>query len=297
LSFIVTTTITKERLLDRAKQYCLLARLHRPIGILILLWPTLWAVWIASDGKPDPLVLTVFVLGVVLMRSAGCIINDYADRGFDPHVERTKLRPIATGEVAPKEALIVFVVLSLCAFALVLLMNLYTIILSFVGAFLAASYPFMKRYTQLPQAYLGMAFGWAVPMAFAAQTNTIPPLAWLLYLAVMLWALVYDTMYAMVDKDDDLKIGVKSTAILFGDYDRHIMAVLQVIIMGLLIQVGLMKHLGWFYYLGLTIAAGFSIFQQKLIHNRDKKKCFQAFLNNNWFGLAVFVGIFLDYGL
>jgi len=292
----VALTLSKERLLDRVKQYILLARLDKPIGILILLWPTLWAIWLAGNGKPDKLVLTVFVLGVVLMRSAGCIINDYADREFDPHVERTKLRPIAAGKVQPKEALLVFVILCLCAFSLVLLMNLYTILLSFVGAFLAASYPFMKRFTQLPQAYLGIAFGWAVPMAFAAQTNAIPLVAWLLYLAVMLWALVYDTMYAMVDKDDDLKIGVKSTAILFGAYDRHIMALLQLIILGLLIAVGRLEQLGWCYYVGLMAAAGFSIYQQILIVNRDKKKCFQAFLNNNWYGLAVFTGIFLDYG-
>jgi 4-hydroxybenzoate polyprenyltransferase len=290
-------TITKAQLLDRAKQYALLTRLDRPIGILILLWPALWALWIASDGKPDLLVLTVFCLGVVLMRSAGCVINDYADREFDPHVERTKQRPIAAGKVQPNEALMVFAVLCLCAFGFVLLLNIYTIMLSFVGAFLAASYPFMKRYTQLPQAYLGIAFGWAVPMAFAAQLNSIPPVAWVMYAAVVLWALVYDTMYAMVDKDDDLKIGVKSTAILFGDYDRHIMAVLQVIILGLLALVGQMKQLGWLYYLGLTVAAGLSVYQQKLIFNRDKKLCFQAFLNNNWFGFAVFTGIFLLYAL
>ena len=290
-------TITKERVLDRALQYAILARLNKPIGIFILLWPALWAVWLASDGKPDLLVLTVFCLGVVLMRSAGCVINDYADRDFDPHVERTKLRPIASGKVQSKEALALFVSLCLCAFALVLLLNTYTIALSFVGAFLAASYPFMKRYTNLPQAYLGMAFGWAVPMAFAAQLNHIPAVAWVLYLAVMLWALVYDTMYAMVDKDDDLKIGVKSTAILFGTYDRQIMAVLQVIILGLLVSVGLMKQLGWPYYLGLTVAAGLSIYQQRLIFHRDKQQCFKAFLNNNWFGLAVFAGLILDYGL
>lgn len=288
-------TMAKAQLLDRAKQYVLLTRLDRPIGILILLWPALWALWIASDGNPDLLVLTVFCLGVVLMRSAGCVVNDYADRAFDPHVERTKQRPIATGKVRPKEALLLFVVLCLCAFGLVLLLNVYTILLSFVAAFLAASYPFMKRYTQLPQAYLGIAFGWAVPMAFAAQLNSIPPVAWYMYAAVVLWALVYDTMYAMVDKDDDLKIGVKSTAILFGNYDRHIMALLQVLILGLLVKVGLIKQLGWLYYLGLTVATGFSAYQQKLIFNRDKKQCFQAFLNNNWFGLAVFVGLFLDF--
>jgi 4-hydroxybenzoate polyprenyltransferase len=293
----MATTLTKERLLDRAKQYSLLARLDRPIGILILLWPALWALWVASDGKPDLLILTVFFLGVVLMRSSGCIINDYADRDFDPHVERTKLRPIAAGKVAPKEALVVFVVLCLAAFGLVLLLNFYTILLSFVAAFLAASYPFTKRYTQLPQAYLGIAFGWAVPMAFAAQLNSIPPVAWVMYLAVVLWALVYDTMYAMVDKDDDLKIGVKSTAILFGDYDRHIMAVLQLIIIGLLVTVGLIQQLGWPYYLGLMVAAGLSIYQQRLIFQRDKKLCFQAFLNNNWFGLAVFAGIFIDFSV
>ncbi|MBK8817147.1 MAG: 4-hydroxybenzoate octaprenyltransferase [Methylococcaceae bacterium] len=288
-------TITKQFLLDRALQYSLLARLNKPIGIFILLWPTLWALWIAGEGSPNSLVLFVFTLGVVLMRSAGCVINDYADRDFDPHVERTKFRPIASGKVTSKEALAVFVVLSLCAFGLVLLLNSYTILLSFVGAFLAASYPFMKRYTHLPQAYLGIAFGWAVPMAFAAQQNTIPNVAWVLYLAVMLWALVYDTMYAMVDKEDDLKIGVKSTAILFGDYDRQVMAILQIIIMLLLIATGLLQKMGVFYFLGLTIASGFFVYQQKLIFNRDKALCFKAFLNNNWFGAAVFVGIFLDY--
>ena len=293
----MTETITKDMLFDRVKQYCLLARLDRPIGILILLWPTLWAIWLASDGKPNPLVLAVFVMGVVLMRSAGCIINDYADRDFDPHVERTKRRPLAAGKVNPKEAVALFVALCLMAFGLVLLLNGYTILLSFPGAFLAASYPFTKRYTHLPQAYLGIAFGWAVPMAFAAQQNQIPAVAWVLYLAVVLWALVYDTMYAMVDKEDDLKIGVKSTAILFGDYDRHIMAVLQLVIIGLLLTVGLLQHLSWPYYLGLTVAAGLSVYQQILIFHRNKKRCFQAFLNNNWFGVAVFVGIFLDFSL
>jgi len=288
--------VTTEKIRDRARQYWLLARFDKPIGILILLWPALWALWVASDGKPDVLVLTVICLGVVLMRAAGCVINDYADRDFDPHVQRTKQRPIAAGRVTPKEALVVFVVLCLIAFGLVLLLNIYTILLSFVAAFLAASYPFMKRFTQLPQAYLGIAFGWAVPMAFAAQTNTIPLVAWLMYLAVVLWALVYDTMYAMVDKDDDLKIGIKSTAILFGDYDRQIMAVLQLIILGLLIAVGLMITAGWAYFTGLAVAAGLFVYQQTLIFNRDKILCFKAFLNNNWFGVSVFVGLALDYG-
>ncbi len=282
-------------MMEKLKQYWLLARFHRPIGILILLWPTLWALWVAGDGTPDTLVVAVFVLGVVLMRAAGCVINDYADRNFDPHVERTKTRPIAAGKVAPKEALRVFAALVLTAFALVLLMNRYTVLLSFIGAFLAASYPFMKRHTHLPQAYLGMAFGWAVPMAFAAQTNSIPALAWVMYLAVLLWALVYDTMYAMVDKDDDLKIGVKSTAIWFGEHDRKIMAILQIIILGLLAAVGQMAHLQWPYYLGLLVAAGFSAYQQKLLVSRDKALCMQAFLNNNGFGLAVFAGVWLNY--
>ncbi len=285
------------RMQERAKQYWLLGRFDRPIGILILLWPALWALWVASNGQPDRLVLTVICLGVVIMRAAGCVINDYADRDFDPHVERTKQRPIAAGNVTPKEALIVFVVLCLCAFGLVLLLNTYTIMLSFGGAFLAASYPFMKRYTQLPQAYLGIAFGWAVPMSFSAQINSIPAVAWVMYLAVILWALVYDTMYAMVDKDDDVKIGVKSTAILFGNYDRHIMAILQVIILSLLLIIGQMQQLGVPYYLGVLVAAGLSIYQQTLIFHREKHRCFQAFLNSNWFGLVVFIGLVVDYAL
>ena len=287
--------MNKAYLVDRAKQYWLLGRFDRPIGILILLWPALWALWVAGSGKPNLLVLTVFCLGVVLMRAAGCIINDYADRDIDPHVERTKQRPIAAGRVKPEEALILFCIFCLTAFALVLLLNTLTILLSFVGAFLAASYPFMKRYTHLPQAYLGIAFGWAVPMAFAAQTGSIPPVAWVMYLATILWALVYDTMYAMMDKEDDLKVGVKSTAILFGDKEREIMAGLQIIILALLVTIGVMENLGWFYYLGVVVAAGLSIYQQKLIFRREKEKCFQAFLNSNWFGLAVFAGLALNY--
>jgi 4-hydroxybenzoate polyprenyltransferase len=292
---IVAITIDKARVMDRFKQYWLLARFDRPIGILILLWPALWALWVASDGRPDLLVLMVICLGVVLMRAAGCVINDYADRDFDPYVARTKQRPIAAGKVKPREALAVFVVLCLSAFGLVLQLNIFTIMLSFIAAFLAASYPFMKRYTHLPQAYLGIAFGWAVPMSFTAQTNSIPAVAWVMYLAVVLWALVYDTMYAMVDKEDDLKIGVKSTAILFGDYDRHIMATLQIIIIGLLLVVGQMKQLSWPYYAGILVASGFSVYQQKLIFHREKALCFKAFLNNNWFGMAVFAGLVMDY--
>ena len=287
--------MNKEIIADRLKQYWILARFDKPIGILILLWPALWALWVASEGNPNLFVLFIICSGVVLMRAAGCVINDYADRDFDPHVERTKQRPIAAGKVSPKEALIVFAVLCLAAFILVLQLNLMTIMLSFVAAFLAASYPFMKRYTQLPQAYLGIAFGFAVPMSFSAQIDSIPLVAWIMYLAVMLWALVYDTMYAMVDKEDDLKIGVKSTAILFGDRDREIMAALQVIIIGLLIVIGQMQQLGGFYYAGVAVAFGLSVYQQKLIFNREKALCFKAFLNSNYFGLAVFVGLFLDY--
>ena len=288
-------TTLNERINDRIKQYWLLSRFDKPIGILILLWPALWALWVASSGKPDYYVLLVICLGVVLMRAAGCVINDYADREFDPHVERTKQRPIAAGKVTPKEALWLFVVLCLIAFGLVLTLNIYTIALSFVAAFLAGSYPFMKRYTHLPQAYLGIAFGWAVPMSFSAQVNQIPTVAWVMYLAVVLWALVYDTMYAMVDKDDDLKIGVKSTAILFGAYDRQIMAVLQVIIIGLLVLVGLMQALTWPYYAGVIVATGLCVYQQKLIFHREKALCFKAFLNSNYFGMAVFIGLSLSY--
>ncbi len=280
---------------DRIKQYYLLARFDRPIGILILLWPTLWGLWIAAQGKPDVLVLFVFISGVVLMRAAGCVINDYADRDIDPYVQRTKQRPIASGKVSSKEALVLFCGLSLLAFALVLLLNTFTIILSFVGAFLAASYPFMKRYTYLPQAYLGLAFGWAVPMGFAAQTNAIPGIAWVLYLATLIWALVYDTQYAMVDKDDDLKIGVKSTAILFGSWDRQIIAVMQIMVLALLTWVGNLSGLNWPYYVGILIAAGLSVYQQKLTFRRHKPDCFKAFLNSNWFGLSVFIGLAASY--
>ncbi len=280
---------------DKLIHYWRLARFDRPIGILILLWPSLWALWVAGNGKPDTLVLTVICLGVIIMRAAGCVINDYADRDFDPHVERTKQRPIAAGKVSPKEALLVFAILCLIAFGLVLLLNTLTILLSFIGAFLAASYPFMKRYTHLPQAYLGIAFGWAVPMSFAAQSNHIPAVAWIMYLAVILWSLIYDTMYAMVDKADDLKIGVKSTAILFGDYDRHIIAALQVLMLSLLVLVGQMQQLTLPYYLGLLVAGGLSVYQQTLIFHRNTNQCFKAFLNSNWLGIAVFVGLVISY--
>ncbi len=279
----------------RLREYFRLTRLDRPIGIYLLLWPMLWALWIAGEGKPEPLVLVVFLLGGVLMRSAGCVINDYADRHFDPHVERTKQRPLAAGTVTPKEALVLFAVLSLISFALVLLMNRLTILLAIPAVLLAASYPFMKRYTHLPQAYLGAAFGWAVPMAFAAQTGAVSPGGWIIFIAALVWALVYDTMYAITDREDDLKIGVKSTAILFGRFDRLIIGLLQLVVLALLIFVGFIFSLGLYYYTGLAIASFFSIYEQYLIRDRDPQLSFRAFLNNHYFGLTVFIGIVVDY--
>ena len=280
---------------NRLTQYSRLMRLDRPIGIFLLMWPMLWALWIASEGSPNPLVLLVFASGVVLMRSAGCGINDSADRNYDPHVERTRDRPIAAGRVSPGEALTLFAVLCLTAFGLVLLMNQLTIMLSFVGVVLAALYPFMKRFTHLPQVFLGAAFGWAVPMVFAAQTGGVPKVAWLLFVATVLWATAYDTMYGMVDREDDLKIGVKSTAILFGEADRAIIATIQLLLLAALLMVGQTVSLGGYYYFGLLLASRLALYQQYLIRERQPKACLQAFLNNNWFGAAVFTGLVLDY--
>ncbi len=279
----------------RLRDYAQLMRLHRPIGILLLLWPTLWGLWFAGAGRPDLHVFAVFVLGVVLMRSAGCVINDYADRGFDPHVERTRERPIAAGRVAPREALVLFASLCLVAFALVLTLNRLTILLSLVGAFLAATYPFLKRYTHLPQFYLGVAFGWGIPMAFAAQTGSVPAIAWVLFAANVFWSVAYDTAYAMVDREDDLKVGVKSTAILFGRYDRLLIGVFHALTLGLLVVAGLMAASGFLYYVGLAAAALFALYQQTLIRARARDNCFKAFLDNNRFGAAVFAGLALDY--
>ncbi|MFT6624309.1 MAG: 4-hydroxybenzoate polyprenyltransferase [Cycloclasticus sp.] len=276
------------------KNYWVLTRLHKPIGILLLLWPMYWALWIASHGNPDILVFTVFTLGVVLMRSAGCVINDYADRRVDPHVSRTKLRPIATGQVTPGEALQLFAVLVLLSFLLVLLMNSLTIWLSAGAVFLAVLYPFMKRYTHLPQVFLGMAFGWAIPMVYAAQTNSLPPIAWLLFIAAVLWAVVYDTMYAIVDREDDLKIGVKSTAILFGELDKVLIGVFQLLFFVTLFVVGQKANLGVFYYVGVCVAVLFALYHQWLMKDRDPAMCMRAFLNNNWLGLVIFVAIVID---
>ena len=283
--------MTKERL----RQYALLMRLDRPIGSLLLLWPALWALWLAGAGHPQPLVVVVFVLGVVLMRSAGCVINDYADRNVDPHVARTRQRPMAAGRVTSREALTLFVVLCLLAFALVLLMNRLTVMLSVGAVVLAVIYPFMKRYTHLPQVVLGMAFGWAVPMAYAAQTGAVPPVAWLLFIATVLWDTAYDTMYAMVDRPDDLRIGVKSTAILFGEADRHLIALIQGLFFVVMIMIGRQLQLGMYYYAGLVTAMGLAVYQLLLIRRRDPGECFKAFLNNNWFGMAIFAGIVVHY--
>ncbi|VAW60538.1 4-hydroxybenzoate polyprenyltransferase [hydrothermal vent metagenome] len=284
-----------QHIIDRGEQYSLLIRLDRPIGIFLVLWPTLWSLWIAARGWPDPRVLFVFVMGVFLMRSAGCAINDYADRDIDPHVQRTKNRPLAAGRISSKEALAVFAGLSLSAFFLVLLMNSLTIYMSFVGILLAASYPFMKRFHYMPQVHLGAAFGWSAPMAFAAQANEVTSVTWLIFMATVLWATAYDTLYAMADREEDLKIGVKSTAILFGEADKLIVGLLQMLLLFDLVLIGRTADLGLFYYCALILATGFAVYQQYLIRDRKPEKCFQAFLNNNWFGLCVFVGIFIDY--
>lgn len=278
----------------RMREYVRLCRLDKPIGIFLLLWPTLWGLWLAADGAPPVHVLVVFVLGVILMRSAGCAINDYADRDLDPHVERTQHRPLAAGTIQPREALAVFLVLSGMALALVLTLNWLTIALAIPACALAASYPFTKRYIDIPQAWLGAAFGWGVPMAYAAVTGSVPVEAWVLFVAVVLWAVVYDTFYAMVDREDDKLIGVKSSALLFGNNDRFITTLLQVQIIVILWMVGRYETLGMLYFAGLSVAVGLFVWQQYLIRNREPEQCFQAFLNNNWVGLAVFAGIALD---
>lgn len=282
---------------QRLREYALLMRLDKPIGILLLLWPTLWGLWIAGQGSPDWWILTVFVAGVVLMRSAGCVINDYADRDFDGHVERTQHRPLAAGRIHPKEALGLFALLCLIAFAMVLTLDAFTIALAPVGALLAASYPFMKRVTNLPQFYLGAAFGWAIPMAFAAQTGSIPLVAWALFVVTLMWSVVYDTFYAMVDRDDDLKIGIKSTAILFGDADRLWIGIFQTAMIAILIWIGLDQNLGPYYYAAVAIGAGLFVHQQWISRERDRARCFQAFIQNNRFGAVIFLGLLLDYAL
>lgn len=275
--------------------YIRLMRLDRPIGILLLMWPTLSALWIAAEGLPDLTVLIVFVLGVTIMRSAGCAINDFADRNIDGRVWRTEGRPLATGELKARDAVIVFVLMALMAFGLVSLLNTLTIWMSLVGVVLAATYPFMKRYTYLPQLFLGMAFGWAIPMAFAAQTETVPIIAWLLFLANIIWTTVYDTFYAMADREDDLLAGVKSTAILFGDDDLKILGILQASYIVVMLMIGHQAELGTVYYSGLLVASGFFVYQQFLSRHREPKACLTAFLNNNWVGLVIFVSLVIHF--
>jgi 4-hydroxybenzoate polyprenyltransferase len=289
------TTHELPKILGGLLEYARLMRLDRPIGIWLLLWPTLWALWIAGRGKPKPLIFIIFVAGTVLMRSAGCAINDYADRSFDPHVARTKDRPLAAGRISTLEALLLFTALSVTALMLALQLNKSTLLWAVVGGFLAISYPFVKRFLAVPQMYLGLTFGWGIPMAFEAQIEQVPRVAWLLLLANVLWVTVYDTMYAMVDRDDDIAIGVRSTAILFGDSDRHIIALLQVMTLLALYLVGRMINMGYWYLAGLGAGAGFFIYQLWLIRARDREACFRAFLNNNYFGMAVFIGMALEY--
>ena len=282
-------------LLRQAGVYARLMRLDRPIGIWLLLWPTLWGLWIAGEGRPDPQVFMVFVLGVIIMRSAGCVLNDFADRDIDGKVSRTKDRPLVTNEVSPAEALILFVALSLIAVALVLTMNMLTKVLAVIGAVLTIIYPFAKRFISTPQLILGAAFGWSIPMAFAAQTGLIPRIAWLMWLTVIVWAVMYDTMYAMADRDEDLLAGVKSTAILFGDADVFIVSILQVILLFSLVLIGTEAGLGHWYMGSLAAGGAFLFYQHLLIRTREPDRCFRAFLNNHYFGAAVFAGMLLDF--
>ncbi|MBZ4200905.1 MAG: 4-hydroxybenzoate octaprenyltransferase [Methylotenera sp.] len=274
-----------------------LMRLDKPIGILLLLWPTLWALWVASNGRPDWLILLIFVSGTVLMRSAGCVMNDLADSKYDGLVERTKNRPLAIQEVSKKEALLLAAALTLLAFIFVCALNALTIALSLVALFLAMTYPWTKRFLAIPQAYLGIAFAWGIPMAFAASNNSVPSVAWVLLLANVCWAIAYDTEYAMVDRDDDLKIGILSSAITFGRFDVLAVMICYALSLMLLAWAGHLVNLGYWYYLGLVLAAGVALRHYFLIRERVKAQCFQAFLHNNWFGFAVFAGVVAHYCL
>ncbi|WP_101927230.1 MULTISPECIES: 4-hydroxybenzoate octaprenyltransferase [Luteimonas] len=282
---------------ERLAVYWTLVRGDRPIGWLLLLWPTWWGLWLAADGVPPLWILFVFTAGVWLTRSAGCVINDYADRWLDPLVERTRDRPLATGAVRGREALAVFAVLMLAAFALVLTLNLLTIAMSVVGVALAATYPYLKRHTYLPQVYLGLAFGWGIPMAFAAVQGAVPPVAWVLYVANIFWATAYDTWYAMVDRDDDIQAGSKSTAILFGELDLVAQGVLYALAFAALALVGRQATLGGWYWIGLGIAALLVLWEFALARHRDREACFRAFLHNHWVGMAIFAGIAAHYAL
>jgi 4-hydroxybenzoate polyprenyltransferase len=287
--------------MDALKQtlwpYIELMRLDKPIGILLLLWPTLSALWLAAEGRPDLTVFSVFILGVIIMRSAGCVVNDYADRNVDGQVTRTINRPLIRGDVTSRQALILFASLGLLALLLVAQLNELTIWMSLVAMLLAAIYPFMKRYTYLPQVFLGMAFGWAIPMAFAAQTNAVPTIAWLLFLANILWTTAYDTFYAMADREDDMFAGVKSTAILFGDDDLVIIGVLQFMFLLVMVLIGSQLEMSFSYYIGVLGAGLLSIYQQYVAKDKQPAHCLQAFLNNNWVGGVIFLGIVFHYAL
>ncbi len=280
---------------ERINTYAQLMRLNKPIGILLLLWPMLWGLWFAAQGVPDWHILVIFIAGTVLMRSAGCVINDFADRKIDPHVERTKDRPMAAGRVSTTEALLLSAGLSLCAFLLILPLNSLTILLSVPALFLAGTYPFTKRFFAMPQAYLGIAFSFGIPMAFAAQTNSFPPIMWVLMLANLFWVIAYDTAYAMVDKPDDLKIGIKTSAITFGRFDVLGVMICHVCFLALMVFIGQLQSMNWIYYAALAAAAGLIIYQFNLIRHRDRALCFKAFLHNNWVGTVVFTGIALDF--
>ena len=280
---------------DKLKRYWRLARLDRPVGWLLLLWPTLWALWIAADGQPDPRVVLVFVLGVIVMRAAGCVINDYADRHVDGSVERTKNRPIPAGEINARAALGLFFGLMAMALVLVLLTNQLTIILAFGGAAVAALYPFLKRFTNLPQLGLGIAWAWSTPMAFAAETNGLPIALWVVFAAIVFWTIAFDTYYAMVDRNDDLQIGIKSTAILFGKYDLLIIGLLQIAVLALLLWAGLLFGRGAIYFIGLGVAAAYFINQHIISRSRDREACFAAFLNNHRVGMVIFIALATDY--
>lgn len=275
--------------------YGRLMRVDRPIGAFLLLWPTLWALWLAADGKPQAHIFSVLVLGVFVMRSAGCVINDFADRKLDPHVSRTRDRPLAQGRVEPREAIVLFTGLVLIALGLVLTLDRMTQQLALIGAVLTVTYPFFKRFFPVPQLYLGIAFSWGVPMAYAAEAGEISRIGWLLFMAAVLWTCAYDTMYAMVDRDDDLKLGLRSSAILFGDADRFIICVMQLMTLLALWLVGRELELGNWYRGGLAAAACTALYEQWLIRDRLPDRCFRAFLNNNYFGMAVFIGIALEY--
>ena len=291
----IFTSKLKQNVITQLRNYAKLMRVDKPIGVWLLLWPTLWALWLAGEGHPDQGLFVVFVLGVFVMRSAGCVLNDYVDRKIDPYVERTRTRPIASGAVAPAEALILFVALALIAIGLATMLNRPARMLAIVAAGLTVAYPFIKRYISIPQFVLGAAFGWAVPMAFAAQTGRTPQLAWLVFGVALIWAVIYDTFYAMVDRDDDRKLGVKSTALLFGEVDLFVIAGLQILMLAALAFVGMRAELGFWYFLSVAVAACLMAYHQWLARDRQPAGCFSAFLHNHHIGLVIFVGIVLNY--